>query len=178
MLNQSKWERSLQTVKNSEDAPCRHKQTYTCPHNLFYRIKRHESTQGFKTWTKHILTLQKLPVLELIVAMAHFRNGCWQCWKECWGSKTPRLHGVSPASVDWNPYGSIGFTRQCGCTILRLNPTATQLKRSYMLTCSWVHIPIIAGQPIILSAMVGLTQLSSSNRGCKTVNPLISAVLS
>ena len=27
------------------------------------------------------------------------------------------LHGVSRASLDWNPYSSIGFARQCGCTI-------------------------------------------------------------
>jgi len=24
-----------------------------------------------------------------------FKNGCWQCWKGCWESETPRLHGVS-----------------------------------------------------------------------------------
>jgi len=76
------------------------------------------------------------------------RNGCWQCWKGCWGSETPRLHGVSCESVDWNPYSSIGFARQCSCTTLWLNPTATQWKRSYMLTCSWVHDPVIAGHPI------------------------------
>ena len=76
-----------------------------------------------------------------------FRNGCWQCWKGCWGSVTPRLYGVSCGSVDWNPYSSIGFAWQCGCTILWPNPIATQWKRSYMLTCSWVHDPTIAGQP-------------------------------
>jgi len=38
--------------------------------------------------------------------------------KGYWGSETPRLHGVSCESVDWNPYSSIGFTRQCGCTFL------------------------------------------------------------
>jgi len=77
-----------------------------------------------------------------------FRNGCWQCWKGCWESETPRLHGVSCESVDWNPYSSIGFAWQCGCTILWLNPTATQWKRSYMLACSWVHNLMIANQPI------------------------------
>jgi hypothetical protein len=33
---------------------------------------------------------------------------CWQCWKGYWGSKTPRHHGVSWESVDWNPYYLIG----------------------------------------------------------------------
>ena len=33
-----------------------------------------------------------------------YRSGCCrECWKGCWGSETPRLHGVSCASVDWNP---------------------------------------------------------------------------
>jgi hypothetical protein len=42
------------------------------------------------------------------------RNGRWQRRKGCWGSETPCLHGVSCESVDWNPYSSIGFARQCG----------------------------------------------------------------
>jgi len=57
------------------------------------------------------------------------------------------LHAVSCASVDWNSYSSIGFARQCGYTLLWLNPTATQWKRFNMLTYSWVHDPKIAGQP-------------------------------
>ena len=66
-----------------------------------------------------------------------------------WESKTPRRNGVSCVSVNWNPYSSIGFVRQCSCAILWPNLTATQRKRSYMLTYSWAHGIMIAGQPII-----------------------------
>ena len=63
---------------------------------------------------------------------------------------------ASCGSSGLEPYSSIGSARQCGCTILWLNPTATQWIRSYMLTCSWVHDPMIAGQPIFfLPWMVG-----------------------
>jgi hypothetical protein len=57
------------------------------------------------------------------------RNGCWQCWKGCWGSETPHLHGVSCKSMDWNPYSSIGFARQCGCTILWLKFYSYTMKK-------------------------------------------------
>ena len=56
---------------------------------------------------------------------------------------------------------------------------ATQWKKSYMLAYSWVHGPMIAGQPIIfLPWMVWHNCISSNRRSCKTVNPLISAILS
>jgi hypothetical protein len=97
-----------------------------------------------------------------------FRNDCWQCWKGCWKSKTPRLHGVScESSVDWNPYSSIGFARQCGCTNLWLNPTATQWKRSRMLTCSLAHGPMIAGQPILILPWMVWHNRIPSNKAAK-----------
>ena len=103
----------------------------------------------------------------------------WKCWKGCWGSETPRLHSVScESSVDWNPYSSIGFARQCGCTNLWLNLTATQWKRSWLLTCSWVHGPMIAGQPVFFLPWMVWHNRISSNRSCKIVSPLISAILS
>ena len=42
--------------------------------------------------------------------------------KRLLGVRDTTLHGVSCESVDC----LIGFVRQCGCTILRLTPTATQ----------------------------------------------------
>ena len=81
-------------------------------------------------------------------------------------------------SVDWNSYSSIGFARQCSCTILWLNPTATQWKRSYMLTCIWVHDPMIAGQPVFILPWMVWHNRISSNLGCRIVSLLISAVLS
>jgi len=62
------------------------------------------------------------------------------------------LLGVSCASVDWNPYSSISFALQCGCTIVWPDQNATQWKISYILTCSWAH------DLIILFATDGLTQ--------------------
>ena len=76
-----------------------------------------------------------------------------------------------------NPYSSICFARQCGCTILWLNSTATQWRRSYMLTYSWAHDQMVAGQPILFLPRRVWHNRIFSNRSCNTVNPLISAVL-
>ena len=63
---------------------------------------------------------------------------------------------------------------------LWLNPTATQWKRSYMLTCSQLSTRSddCVGQPIFFLPWMVWHNRISPNRGCKTLNPLISAVLS
>ena len=141
-------------------------------------------TCGFSRRTIFLLVCMRVRVGPLFTYKAKrwavpFRNGCWQCWKGYWGSETPRLHGVSCESVDWNnnPYSSIGITQQCGCTFFWLNPAPTQWKRYYMLTCSWVHDPMIAGQHIFFLPWMVWYDRTSSNKSCKTVNPLILAVL-
>jgi len=110
-------------------------------------------TYGFSRQTLFLLVCMRVRFGPLLTYKAKrwtvpLKFSCWQCWKGYWGSKTPRLYGVSCESVDWNPYSSIGFTRQCSCTILYLNPTATQWWiRSYMLTCSWVQDPLMPVSP-------------------------------
>ena len=157
---------NLNTVADATLCPCPagtfRVKDFVRKHNLFNRL--HMASQDTRTrysgWyvcesdlSHSLLTYNKAKRWTV-----SFSNSCRHCWKGCWKSETPRLHGVSYVCVDWNPYSSIGFTRQCGCTILWLNPTATQRKRSSMLTRSWVHDRNDCWSAHILSAMDGLTQ--------------------
>ena len=124
-----------------------------------------------------------------------FRNGSWQCWKGCRESETPCLHGVSCASVDWNPYSSIGFARQCGCsTIPWLNWISSYPMKKvlhadmqlYMIQWLLAHAPMIAGPwsndcwsngcwPMVspyLSAIDGLTQLYTFKQNLQNCEPI------
>jgi hypothetical protein len=115
-----------------------------------------------------------------------------QCWNGCWELETPRLHGVSCESVDWNPYSSIGFARQCGCTILWLSSQIQQLHnekyltcssdisfwhacvcvRHFILTCIWVHNPMIAGQPIFFQPWTvdTIVHLQTKLQNCEPIH--------
>jgi len=89
-----------------------------------------------------------------------------------------RMLGVRDTTPSWcvmrecglEPLQLIVFARQCGCTIIWLNLTATQWNRSYMLTSNWVHGLMIAGQPIFFLPWMVWPNRISSNRSCKTVS--------
>jgi len=138
-------------------------------------------TYGFSRHTLFLLTCMRVrfgPLLTYNKAKwwtVPFRNGCWQCWKGYWGSEASRQNGVSCASVDWNPYSTIGFTRQPmrPYNSLTLNLTAKFLHADMQLSTRsndyW-------SDHSIFSAMDGLTQSCIFKQ--KLQNPLISAVLS
>jgi len=81
---------------------------------------------------------------------APFRNGSWQCWKECRESETPCLHGVSLT----HKRGLEPLQFNCFCAAMRLYNSLTksnsQLPNEKGLTCrhAAAHDPMIAGQPV------------------------------
>ena len=74
--------------------------------------------------------------------------------------------GLEPLQFNW-------FHAAMRLTILWLNSTATQWKRSSMLTCSWVHDPNDCWSAHIISAMDGLTQsyiFKQKLQNCEPIN--------
>ena len=102
---------------------------------------------------------------------------------------------ASCVSVDWNPYSSIGFARQCGCsTIPWLNWISSYPMKKvlhadmqlYMIQWLLAHAPMIAGPwsndcwsngcwPMVspyLSAIDGLTQLYTFKQNLQNCEPI------
>jgi hypothetical protein len=141
-----------------------HLESKCCFRNITF-ITGYTRTYGFSRHTLFLLVRMRVrfgPFLTYNKAkrwtVPPYRIGCWQCWEGCWGSETPSLHGVSCASVDWNPYSSIGFARQCGCTRSLIKSNSYTMKKVLHADMQLSTRSNDCWSAHILSAMDGLTQ--------------------
>ena len=147
---------NLNTVADATLCPCPagtfRVKDFVRKHNLFNRL--HMASQDTRTrysgWyvcesdlSHSLLTYNKAKRWTV-----SFRNGCWQCWKGCWGSETPRLHGVS-----WRAWIGIPTVQLVsrGNAAVQFFDEIQQLHNEIGLPC-WhaAEFPkqTIAGQPI------------------------------